>query len=1042
MMPNLVDARCLSSPHQRVLRRVAPRACGVLAALAIPWCTALAQQPTGTVTGRITDAESRAPVAGANVLITGTQLGVQASDSGTYTIRGVPAGNAELTVIRIGYEARRIAVVVVAGETATVDVRLTHAAYSLAAVVTTATGQQRKVEVSNAIATVNVADQIAQAPITDVSGLLSGRASGVQVVAGGATGSGSRIRIRGQSSLSLNNEPLIYIDGVRVMGTSGSSAIGVGGSAPSRINDINPEEIENIEVIKGPSAATLYGTEAANGVISITTKRGRSGRTVWNAYTENGIITDPNTYPSLYHLWGTQLSNNAVRRCNVSEVAVNVCRADSVTTFNLFERDQSTPIDQGRRQQYGLQTSGGTDRVQFFLSGEYEQERGVYKMPEFEINRLKTERGVGSLPDEQVYPNALERVNLRSNLAAQITSNADIQASVGYVTSDQRLPQNEDNSTGLMVGMMGGPGRLDRLDARSVPLIGQFAYQMGDIFSRTTTQDVNRFINSLSSRWTPKSWLSTRAVAGVDYASREDQAINLFDQGPYVFPQRSGNISNQRTELGQYTLDVSAGATFTPFTNFQSKTTAGFQYFRNYFSRTGGTGETLPPGGTTTTVAAVRASTQATDETITLGYFVEEAVSYRDRIFLTAALRLDDNSAFGRDFDAVKYPKFGLSWLMSEEGWFPEWSWVTQLRLRSTYGASGAAPGTTDALRFLDGVGNTLTGQVEVPGVTLGALGNAQLKPEYSGEIEGGFDLTMWSGRANVEVTYYNKKTRDALISRRVAPSLAGVTARFENIGSVKNTGLEGTLNLRLVDRTAVGFEVNLTGSTNKNELIKLGEGVSPIATGNRNSQLNTPGYPLYGLWGRDIIYSDANNDGMLAVAEARLGDFRYIGPSFPTRELAVSPSLDLFKRKLRLQAQLDHKGGMQKLYNTRRHMCDGGNSCQGLNDPDAPLDFQAAALGIKGIGGVTTLRGFYYDGSFTRLREASVAYELPLTWAQRVRASRINLIVTGRNLGVWTPYPGIDPEATVGNTDTRGNEEFFSTPPMRYFTFRANLTL
>lgn len=1040
MMPIVVNAPFLTPPRRRVVTRVRRLTAFAFVAMAIPWLELSAQQ-TGIVTGRVTEADGRAPVPGANLIVTGTLIGAITSDSGTYTLRGVQPGNTDLTVTRIGYQAKHVLVAVVAEQSVTANIQLAHAPYSLAAVVTTATGEQRKVEVSNAIATVSVADKIAETPVNDLSGLLSGRASGVQVVAGGATGSGSRIRIRGQSSLSLNNEPLIYIDGVRVTGTTGSSAIGVGGSAPSRLNDINPEEIENIEIIKGPSAATLYGTEAANGVISITTKRGRAGQTRWSAYSENGVITDPNTYPSLYHLWGTQLSNNTVRRCNVSEVAAGVCRADSVATFNLFEDDRYTPIDQGMRQQYGLQTSGGTERVQFFLAAEYEKERGVYKMPGLEITRLEKERGVTGLPTEQVYPNALSRVNLRSNLSAQLSSTADIQASIGYVTSDQRLPQNEDNSTGLMVGMMGGVGRLDRVDSRGVPLLGQFAYPLGDVFSRTTTQGVNRFINSLSSRWQPRSWLSTRGVVGVDWAAREDQALNFFDQGPYTFPQRSGNISNQRTELAQYTVDMSAGATWTPFGGIQSKTTAGFQYFRNYFARTGGTGETLPPGGRTTTVAAVRASTQATDETVTLGTFVEEALSYHDRIFLTAALRLDDNSAFGRDFDAVKYPKFGLSWLASEEPWFPQWSWVTQLRLRSTYGASGAAPGTTDALRFFDGVGNTLTGQVEVAAVTLGALGNAELRPEYSGEVEGGFDLTMWGGRGNLELTYYDKKTRDALISRRVAPSLAGVTARFENIGSVRNSGWEGTVNARLVDRDMVGFEVSVTGSTNKNRLIKLGEGVSPIATGNRNSQLNTPGYPLYGLWGRDIKYNDANNDGMLAVSEATLGTFRFIGPSFPTREFAVNPSLSLFKRKLRFQAQVDHKAGMKKLFNTRRHMCDGGNSCQGLNDPDAPLDFQAAALGIKGIGGVTTLRGFYYDGDFTRLREASVAYELPTSWAHRVRSSRINLVATGRNLGVWTPYPGVDPEATVGNSDTRGNEEFFSTPPMRYFTFRANLS-
>ncbi|WP_353268065.1 SusC/RagA family TonB-linked outer membrane protein [Gemmatimonas sp.] len=1019
------------------MRRLATSLLAVVAAVGLATPPSLsAQGAGGTVTGRVTDGATGQPIQQARVLVQGTQVGSLTAENGRYTLRVPTSGAVVLEISRIGYEAKKVTVTISGTAPVTQDVALTQAAFSLSAVVTTVTGQQRKVELANATTQIAVAEKVAELPVSNMGQLLSGRAAGVQVVSAGATGAGSRIRIRGQASLSLSNDPVVIIDGVRMTANAGSSSIGVGGSTPSRLDDLNPEEIENIEVVKGPSAATLYGTEAANGVINITTKRGKAGKTRWNVYTENGAITDPNTYPLMYYGWGTQLSGAAAGtrvRCPAISIAASICRADSLRVGNAFLIDSLSPVDQGARQQYGMQVSGGTEKVQFFVSGETEVETGIYKMPDIEINRLKTERGVSSIPSSQVRPNALDRNSLRANVTAQITPKATLLVSTSYINSRQRLPQNEDNGNGLMVGMLGGEWREDLVDGRGVKLLGYRAFPMGDILSRTTSQSINRFINSVQLQYNPISWLTTRATIGSDFTSRSDLGINLFDQS-ILGVNRVGQISANRAEINQQTVDLGGTANKQVFPWLNSKTSVGMQYIRNSFGQSEGTGQSLPPGATTITAAAVRNASQSFDERRTLGYYLEQVFSVNEKLFITAGVRRDAASAFGKDFRAVNYPKVGASWVVSDQGFFPTTTWINTLRLRATYGASGQIPGATDALRFFSPFATTISGQADQPGVTLGALGNSTLRPEYSAETEAGFDLTMFDGKSNVELTYYDKNTTDALIERRVAPSIAGVTSRFENIGNVRNSGLEIVYNQKVISSDKLGFDFVLTGSTNKNELITLGEGVSPIPSGNRNTQLNSPGFPLYGLWGRTYTYNDANGDGILVAGEMTYGNNTFIGPSFPTREVAFTPSLELFGRKLRISGQMDSKWGMKKLNNTKRHQCQAGISCQGLY-AGAPLEEQAKAVAAA----ASIFTGFYEDGSFTRFRELSMSYQMPNSWAKALKAERWNVVLTGRNLGVWTPFTGVDPETTVGNGDARGNEEFFSTPPMRYFTFRMN---
>jgi TonB-linked SusC/RagA family outer membrane protein len=1037
-------------PHHFAFSRPLAAACARLALFAGLFGASLtaapraeAQAAGGTISGRVTDAATGNPVSQVRVLIAGTQNGTLTADNGRYTLRVTTTGAVTLDVNRIGYEAQKLTVTV--GATPVVaDVQIKQAAFSLAAVVTTVTGQQRKVELANATAQINVAEKLAELPVSNMGSLLSGRTSSVQVVQTGATGTGSRIRIRGQNSFSLSNDPIVVIDGVRATSTT-SNGLGVGGSGPSRLDDINPSEIETIEIVKGPSAATLYGTEAANGVVVITTKRGKSGKTNYSLNVENGKIENTAVYPDLWQLWGrTAASPTRAVPCLLTAVSLGTCTSvDSLSRGNILNDPRLSPISDGNRQQYNLQASGGNDKVQFFVSGQTEAETGIYKLPDNEIARLKTRRGVTELPSDIVRPNALARNSFRANVNAELRKGLFVQASSGYVNSELRLPQNEDNGNGLMVLALGGPWRGDLVDAQGDSLRGYRAFMLGDVLSQTTKQGLNRFINSVSAQWTPTTWLATRAAIGSDFTSRNDLFIAKVGEGPNTATTRQGEITSLRSEINQQTADYGATGTFQLTDWLKSTTSIGMQYIRNAVGSTVGTGIGLPPGGVTVSSAATRSSTQSINERRTLGYYVEQQIALRDRLFITGGMRRDAASAFGANTRAVYYPKLGASWLISDETFLPLPEFVNSLRLRGTYGASGQIPGATDAVRFYS-PGPLTTASGDAPAASLGSLGNVDLKPEFSAETEFGFDLAMFSGATNLEVTSYNKSTNDALIQRQIAPSLSGLTTQFVNIGNIKNQGAEFTWNQRIIDRKVAALSFTFTGSTNKNRMTKLGEGVSSIASGNRNTQQNRPGYPLFGLWDKTISFADKNGDGIItfnsnkALSELTFSDTAvYQGNTFPTREVAFSPALELFGKKLKISGQVDSKWGFRKFNNTLRHQCMNGVTCRGRYDKSASLQEQANALATS----QAVYTGMFENGSFTRFRELSMAYEMPTKWANAVRASRWSVVLTGRNLGVMTDYTGVDPEAAQSNNDARGNEEYFSTPPLRIMTLRMNFS-
>src|SRR3569833_1826263 len=256
----------------------------------------------GTITGRVTAQVGAQPLADARIVLIGTSITGTTGEDGRYTLRNIPAGTAQLQVLRVGYQSEKRAVPVTAGQSATADFSLNVAIAQLEEIVTPATGQARKVELGNAISTLgNVSEKVEQRQISNVSDLLTAKAPGVIVLPGSTLGGAPNVRVRGISSISLSNAPIWYVDGVRYNTQSLHSGTDTDFSL---LNTLNPDEIEDIEIVKGPSAATLYGTDAANGVVVVTTKKGRAGQTHWSWSAERGNVDDRTNYQPMYANWG------------------------------------------------------------------------------------------------------------------------------------------------------------------------------------------------------------------------------------------------------------------------------------------------------------------------------------------------------------------------------------------------------------------------------------------------------------------------------------------------------------------------------------------------------------------------------------------------------------------------------------------------------------------------------------------------------------------------------------------------------------------
>jgi TonB-linked SusC/RagA family outer membrane protein len=1033
--------------------------CLAVAGLALP-LAAWAQ--AGSITGRVTDEAGTLPIVGARVQVIGTALSGQTLQDGRYTIANVPAGTYEVRVVAVGYSASKKTVTVTGSDRATVDFTLSAVEVSLEEIVITATGEQRKLELGHAITSVRADSLVMYNPITNVSSLLQGKAAGVAVLpSSGTTGTGTKIRIRGANSISLTNEPLIVIDGAYTDRGTNSLSIGTGGQAPSRLNDLNPEDIQSIEVVRGPSAATLYGGDAANGVIVVTTKRGKAGRTQWNAWLEQGLLQDKNDYPDNYRAFGHNVVGGvpqaAVVTCLLNNFARGLCTQDSMTTMNPLMDPKLTPIANGNRAQYGLSVTGGTEQVRYFVSGEYEDENGTFKLPDYEKARLLTTRS--ELDNWVERPNTLDKVSLRTNVNASLSSATEVGINIGYVSSQVRLPQNDNNVLGMLPsGFFGRANPSDTAAAGSCGAAcggnnGWGFYKPGEIFSLLREQGIERFTSSLQATSHPMTWLNLRGTVGWDMNNRTDYSFNPTGLGPpFSTDYTLGRLDDNRFQTHSLTVNLGADANAKLASSMNSRTTLGFQYVDNRSVNNTAAGRGLPAGTRTITGAATQFASSQDIRTKSMGVFLEEQLSINDRLFITGGLRADDASSIGKDYDLTLFPKASVSWLVSDEGFFPSGSFLNLFRLRAAYGESGLYPGYLDGLVYLSPTTAAIN-SISSSAVTIGGLGLSTLKPEHAREFEIGADFGFGGDRVSLEATFYNKKSRDALISRVLAPSHGIVTSRFENLGKVTNKGFELGVFTQPVRNSSITWDLNLTASFLKNNLDELGniegEDIPPIIFGD---QRHVEGFPLGGYWTRPYTFADNNSDGMIDQTEIHMAPLdsvidsdkvlgrKYMGNVLPTREASLSTSIGLFADKLRINARMDYVGGNMQYNNTEGFRCIAtGNNCRAIMDPSAPLWEQARAVVRRFIDGSSQF-GYIEKSDFAKLREVAVTYTVPNSWARAVKMSRLSLTAAGRNLLTITDYTGVDPELnSQGQAANFGTSDFLTQPPVRSFILRLN---
>ena len=991
------------------------------------------------VRGRVTDRESGQPVPSAQIVVVGaTNFGAITNANGDYAIRGVPAGAVVLRVFRIGYEPARVSVTVPADGEAVANATLNRAAARLEDVVTTATGDQSRRSLGNVVATVNADSLAKSAPISSIQDVLQARTAGVQVIQGqGVIGAAPKIRIRGNSSLSLTNEPLVVMDGIRY--DAGNEQGNTAKVTVSRLSSINPEEIESIDIIKGPSAAALYGTAAANGVIVIKTKRGSTGAPRWSTFAEGGFSQIPATYPANYRSFGRNIVNGApttaVVQCTITNASLKLCQIDSLSVYNPWTAPETAPFKNGPTGSVGLQVSGGTDAVKYFVSVDRNGESGPYRMPDFEIERITKERGVAPR-EEQITPNHLRQTSVRGSFTFPIASNATLDLTTSYSDRDLFTPFDGTFFAGLSNQLFTAPGFKNATNGTAREFVG-------DIFSVQSRVTLERFTGSGSMNWIPLSWLKLTAEGGMDNSNANNSQYQYPGEGtnkaaawgPNAAQNYSG-IDVFKTNSLLYSGSLRAAATRQLTNTLGSTTTIGTQWFRTAIDQLFGEGYGLGVGATTPTAASQRLASTSTTQNATYGYYLQEQLSFADKFFVSASARTDLNSAFGRSIGNTIYPSANASYVISEETWFPRPRVLDQLRLRATVGQAGLQPGTTDALAFLSPLTYPISGGSEVAGLTIASVGNTALRPEVTTEVESGFDATLFKGRANIEFTYFNKSSRDQIFAKPLPPSLGVGGTQTVNIARVTNKGVELTLDGQLLQTRLLTWGVRVNGSHVANKLVDVGEVVLAAPQGTRN----VVGYPLFGLWDRPYTFSDANADGVITVNEITLAtDDAYKGSTLPEYEAGLSNSFQLFNNKISINTLLDYRGKFWNSYTIGQNRCVSARNCATVNVPGSSLEDQAAAVAAGSAALRNSRWGLFQQNDFIKLREISVAANVPEQFIGRyLRGRSAQVVFSGRNLAtLWTKYPGIDPEA---NRLVNGNDDLGTPPALRTYNVRLNL--
>ncbi len=1019
----------------------------------------LSAQQTGSVTGTVVASGSLRPLSGAQVFIPGTGIGGLTNPSGHFVLLNVPAGQQNVQVQMLGYSTATQTVSVPAGSSVNADFQIDQTAIELNEVVVTGTGQAtEKRKLGNTIATIDAA-KLDNATVHTTSQSLQARNPGVVISSGsGIAGAGSEIHIRGSASLSQSNQPLIYVDGVRINATQG---LGPAENA-SRLDDIDPTSIDHIEILKGASAATLYGTEASNGVIQIFTKRGQSGDPRWTLNVGGGLAQP---LKSRYHpLCGFAKAEQPTPGRDQGTSGIKAWWGVDVQPYEPF--CVSIPdlvMETGKSQNYDLSVSGGTDFLTYFVSGRYNWQNGILGAVD-----------QGPLRDIDWTKQATANINILP------TSKLRIQVSSRYINRHHTPTRDGQPDSPVSITMLGKPELATAINPAGWRSFGTLPEMMNISYA----DDVQRFGGSVTANYALTSDINVEGTAGVDVTSETGTEFRAYGWGvsgvTAEYPAGYRDVENQ----DQKDLTFEAKATFDRDLTSQlsSAFVLGTQTLITNRHNVDAQAQQFPgPGVEVTGAGALQSTTENIRKEVNTGVYAQEQLGFRNYLFGTVGARFDKNSAFGQNAGGAVYPKVSLSWVPSD---MPGWDGmgpISTLRFRGALGQSGLQPGAFDKFTTFK-ADNSPAG----PGFEPDNLGNPDLKPEVTTEWEAGLEAGLFNNRFAFQGTYWNRTVNDLLVQRQYGPTGGFLSRQLANIGQIKSHGVELSLNGTIHN----GRHISVDGFVNAAYLhaivTDLG-GAPPINYGvsTRGRSAIVQGYPLPAFFGGKLIDAeypiDTNHDGkpdtkeeflqylaqprspdnleplMMGVDANGNGNLleNYLGKPTPDWTGSFGGTVNVGSQ-ISLSTTFEYRQGFQI-----QNLEDGfriSNGGLGRNTPEAAQieatmlnpastaeERLAAADEYMHIGASQSkFNGLnqIQDADFIRWREVTLSYRLPTRVVSGIGADGVTLTVGGRNLLLWTKYPGLEPEQAMEHTglsDTGEDAHHLGVPRAFDISLRIN---
>lgn len=1000
------------------------------------------------VSGKITST-SGSSVESVAVTVKGTNYGGLADNNGLYSFTApLAAGRYTLVFAGVGFQQQESVLTVGADKNYTVDVVMSEKISKLDEVVVTGTsaGTTRR-QLGSYVSSVK-AEDLNKGATGNVLAALQGKTAGAQISQNsGDPAGGISVRLRGISSISSSSEPLYIIDGVivnngtnRVTNTSGNYDGGsfVGNIGQSRLVDINPNDIERVEVLNGAAAAAIYGSRANAGVVQIFTKKGKSGAPAISFstnYTSSKLRRklDVNQSPTKF---GGPTDGPGAQTQDILSPALTTTTA--VTRYNyqdyIFRNANGTDNN--------LSISGGTDKTKYYLSGSYLFNQGIVPNTDF------------------------QRFSFRSNIDQVLNKWASFNLGLNYVNSsaNEKPDGNSFFSPMNSVTIIGNFHNIWQRDALgNVQAIGERgrANPVSVIEDIKQKQTTNRVIANMGLKLKPIKRLTIDYTMGIDNYTQNGNtyippfAYNVstafFGGGPTLDPTQNGYSSTANNHFFAINHDINATYSIDINPNLNSVTQVGFsqQYEKNNYSLLQGRG-LAPFVQTVNGASTILLGVDDRSEISVSGTFVQQNFKYRNQFFVTGAVRVDGSSVFGKDQRNQTYYKASGSYVISGTDFWSKMGvskWWDLFKVRIAYGESGNLTGIGAYSRFNTYASSSYLGRTSLN--SSGTLANENVKPERQQETEFGFDLSFLNSRLGLTVNIYNKKVKDLLINRFIAPT-SGFSSLLDNYGSLENKGYEVVLTGTPVSRKDLKWEITGIYNHNRNKAVSIGQALTLLSTNagapvaiiegqpigvfygtffatdaSGNLLKNAAGIPQLeaGVQNSALVYTPGRNatTGLPSGSTLR----RIIGN--PNPDYTASLVNEVTYKKLSLRVQIDAvRGGnvFNADFRTR----------QGVGNGKVAEQEQRGQLPRGYVSGVYAIEQWRIDnGSFTKLRELSLTYNIG-----KVKGfSDLSVSFSGRNLISWDNYNGYDPEVNAGGQSTilRGID-FGAVPIPRTFSF------